>query len=96
MRSVYVPAWQLLVHSHRKAFDEHIRLLEFSEGQTLSLEQSETKLVAAVPTPDDGENFILGMAIDYSNQVCHSSSHTWVPVLMIRLNNGDCRACNME
>eukprot|EP00878_Enallax_costatus_P043755 GHUV01051826.1.p1 GENE.GHUV01051826.1~~GHUV01051826.1.p1 ORF type:complete len:290 (+),score=109.91 GHUV01051826.1:1578-2447(+) len=42
--------------------------MELSDGEIYSLEQSETKLVAAVPTPEDGENFIIGMALDYSNQ----------------------------
>lgn len=69
LRSVYVPAWKLLVHAHRKAYDEHIRLMELTDGQVFALDQSETKLVPAVPTPDDGENFVVGMAVDYSNQV---------------------------
>ena len=43
--------------------------MELSDGEVYGLEQSETKLVAAVPTPEDGENFIIGMALDYSNQV---------------------------
>eukprot|EP00775_Hariotina_reticulata_P007945 gene7945-8143_t len=69
LRGVPVAAWQLYVHSHRRANDEHIRLMDLSRaGEVVSLDQGETKLLAAVPTVNDRENFVVGLAVDYSNQ----------------------------
>lgn len=69
LRGAYVPAWRLFVHAHRRANDEHIRLFDCRDGEVVGLDQAETKLVAAVPTVEAGENFVLGLALDYSNDV---------------------------
>lgn len=67
--SSYVPDWHLLVHGHRKSCDDHVRLMLLGQGPPVALDQAETSLVAAVPTVEAGENFIVGTAIDYSNKV---------------------------
>lgn len=61
--------WQLLVHGHRKSCDDHIRLMLLGGERPVALDQAETKLVAPVPTVAEGENFVTGLALDYSNQV---------------------------
>jgi hypothetical protein len=88
LRGVPVAAWQLYVHSHRRANDEHIRLMDLSRaGEVLSLDQGETKLVAAVPTVNNHENFVVGLAVDYSNQVRRICSCSWrlLPWLLCKL-----------
>jgi hypothetical protein len=69
LKACYVPAWKLLVHGHRKSCDDHVRLMMMGSDGAVALDQAETKLVAPVPTVADGENFITGMALDYSSQV---------------------------
>jgi hypothetical protein len=69
LKACYVPAWKLLVHAHRKSCDDHVRLMLLADGPPVTLDQAETKLVAPVPTIAKGENFVTGMALDYSNQV---------------------------
>eukprot|EP00879_Flechtneria_rotunda_P022348 GHRR01023579.1.p1 GENE.GHRR01023579.1~~GHRR01023579.1.p1 ORF type:complete len:402 (+),score=121.40 GHRR01023579.1:208-1413(+) len=81
LQHAYVPGWQLLVHGHRKSCDDHIRLMTFNDDEATALDQGETKLVAAVPTVDAGENFIVGMAVDFSDQVMTVGGLYWCPVL---------------
>jgi hypothetical protein len=70
LHCVFVPAWQLAVYSYRKATDDHIKLLDLSTGRPLPLEQGEYELRVGVPTgPDDVDNFVTGLALDYCIKV---------------------------
>lgn len=70
LHCVFVPAWQLAVYSYRKAVDDHIKLLDLSTGRPVPLEQAEYELRVGVPTAaNDDDNFVTGLALDYSIQV---------------------------
>lgn len=70
LQSVYVPAWQLAVFSYRKAYDDHIQVVDFSQGKPVPLDQAEYDLKVGVPTgADDSDNFVTGLAVDYSHKV---------------------------
>lgn len=67
---MFVPAWQLAVHAHRKAFDEHIKMLHFGGSAAAPLDQAEYNLKVGVPTGvDDSDNFVTGLALDYTQEV---------------------------
>jgi hypothetical protein len=79
LHCVFVPAWQLAVYSYRKATDDHIRLLDLSTGRPVPLEQTEYELRVGVPTArNDDDNFVTGLALDYSIQVGVGGEWGWV------------------
>lgn len=70
LKSIFVPAWQLAVYSYRKAEDDHIKILDLSQGAAVPLEQAEYDNRIGVPTGvDDSDNFVTGLALDYSHKV---------------------------
>lgn len=70
LRFLFVPAWQLAVFSYRKALDDHIKLLDVSQGTAVPLEQAEYANKLGIPTGvDDSDNFVTGLAVDYSHKV---------------------------
>jgi hypothetical protein len=84
---VYVPAWQLAVFSYRKAYDDHIQVVDFSQGKPVPLDQAEYDLKVGVPTcADDSDNFVTGLAVDYSHKVRACGAETQLqPTLGWRL-----------
>lgn len=70
LKCVFVPAWQLAVYSHRKANDDHIRVLDVSGATAVPLDQQEYGLRVGIPCGEgDSDNYVTGMAVDYSHQV---------------------------
>jgi hypothetical protein len=58
------------VFSYRKALDDHIKLLDVSQGTAVPLEQAEYANKLGIPTGvDDSDNFVTGLAVDYSHKV---------------------------
>jgi hypothetical protein len=75
-----IPAWNVVIEGHRKVIDDKLRLVGLQDGDVLALDQTESALLAAIPTnsDDDTENFQVGMALDYCCSVSgYRSSSCW-------------------
>ncbi|GFR47343.1 hypothetical protein Agub_g8876, partial [Astrephomene gubernaculifera] len=73
LHALAVPQWGALVRCHRKAADDHVRLLRLPTGdfgsgtgpQAVAI--TEDKLGIRLPNgPDEGSNFVLGLGFDTS------------------------------
>ena len=72
-----IPAWNLVIEGHRKIIDDKLRLVGLQDGDVLALDQTESALMAAIPSnsDDDTENFLVGMALDYCCSVSKMPFH---------------------
>lgn len=78
LKCAFVPAWQLAVLSYRKAEDDHIQILDLSGGSPLPLEQADYNNRVGVPMGvDDSDNFVTGLAVDYSHKVRGGVPERW-------------------
>ncbi|GLC33306.1 hypothetical protein PLESTB_000348000 [Pleodorina starrii] len=73
LHAVAVPRWGAVVRCHRKAVDDHVRLMrtpggEFgSGGSPQAVAVTEEPLMIRLPNgPDGGSNYVLGLALDTS------------------------------
>ncbi|EFJ44679.1 hypothetical protein VOLCADRAFT_94982 [Volvox carteri f. nagariensis] len=73
LHAVAVPRWGALVRCHRKAVDDHVRLMRTAEGEFGSggspqaVAVTEEPMMIRLPNgPDGGSNYVLGLGLDTS------------------------------
>lgn len=92
LHSVLHPGLGVAAYAHRKASDEHIKLLALTRGLALtrddipapcSIDVVEDKLGIRLPnTPSGGENYVLGLALDTAARMVRETRappciHAW-------------------
>ncbi|KAK9815356.1 hypothetical protein WJX72_002240 [[Myrmecia] bisecta] len=97
LHAVYLPAWGVVLAAHRKANDEHIRLLEVGNpGSAQSVAVTDEATAIRIPfAMDDADNFVVGLGLDLTSsqvEVPHVSpehgSLPPAPLLLVATSDG--------
>jgi hypothetical protein len=65
-----VGPWGLVLYGHRKELETKVRMMLLQPGQpAMTADQTEDEFIPSLPASKTGENFALGMALDFSCQV---------------------------
>jgi hypothetical protein len=68
--SCTVGPWGLVLYSHRKELEQKVRMMLLQPGQpAMTADQTEDEFIPSLPASSSGENFALGMALDFTCQV---------------------------